>query len=110
MHAGNVLALAIFAALAAAAVVLVTYLGPFGLVLLGLLTLLICNQYTLDETAAGWGTAVFRQQMAQARSAEERAASLEARRVALAPVRFYQRCGGALVVAGLAGLAWQYWH
>lgn len=108
-RAANVAALAVLGGLAAAAVVLVTYLGPFGLVLLGLLTLLVCTQFALDETAPTWGTEVFRAGMAEGNSPEQRAALAEARRAALSPARFYRGCGAVLVVAGLAGVAWQHW-
>ena len=109
MPGNTVLAFGLFAAFAIVAAVATMYMGPFGLVLLGLLTLLICNQYVLDESAPGWGLAVFRHRMTQTGSATERAASLEARSVALAPVRLYRKAGVLLVVAGAAGLAWRYW-
>ncbi len=75
MPGNTVLAFGLFAAFAIVAAVATMYMGPFGLVLLGLLTLLICNQYVLDESAPGWGLAVFRHRMTQTGSATERAAA-----------------------------------
>ncbi len=105
----NLTACAVLCGLAALAVVLVVLLGPFGLVLLGLLTLGICTGYTLDEHAPTWSAEVFHARMTNARSPEERAASAADRQAALSPIPFYRACGAVLVTAGLAGLAWQRW-
>ena len=108
--AANLVASAVLALLAAVAVAVAILLGPFGVVVLGLFTLLVCTKYALDEHAPTWGPRVFSAQMTAAGSPEERAALLEARRAALAPARFYRRAAVLLVVAGCAGVAWQYWR
>ena len=105
----NLGAWAMLVALAGVAVVLVVVLGPFGLVLLGLLTLFVCSQFSLDEHAPTWGRSVFRARLTDALSVEQQAAVTAARRAALSPVRFYGVCGAVLLAAGLAGLAWQHW-
>ena len=107
--AANWLACAVLAGLAAVAVVLVVILGPFGLLLLGLLTTFVCTQFSLHEHAPSWGAAAMRAQIAEPGRPDARAAAAEARQAALAPVRFYQGCGVLLVVAGIGGLAWQHW-
>ena len=109
-NAVNLLALAVLAGLGAVAVVMTILLGPFGLVILGLLTLLVCSQFTLDEHAPTWGARVFAARMAAGGSPEDRAAAAEARRAALAPIRFYRWCGLFLVTVGCAGVAWGYWR
>ena len=104
----NGAAWAVLLGLAAVAVVLVVVLGPFGLVLLGLLTVFVCSQFTLDEHAPGWGRHVFQAGMDAGGPPEQRAARAAERQAALAPVRFYRWCGVVLLLAGVAGLAWQY--
>ena len=105
--AANLLACAALAGLGAMAIAVAIMLGPFGVVVLGLLTLLICTKFTLDEHGPTWGAQVFSAQMTAAGSPEERAAAAEGRRTALAPIRFYRWSGVLLLVAGCAGVAWQ---
>jgi hypothetical protein len=106
--AANIFAWAILIVLIAVAFVMVEILGPFGLVVLGLLTLFICTQYDLNDDNPSWGTHVFRARMADRGSREQRAALREEKRVSMSPLRFYRWCGVVLLVAGLAGFAWQW--
>lgn len=107
--AANAIAWAVLIALAGGAAIMVTWLGPFGLVLLGLFTLLACTAIALDQDVPTWGADVFRARMDQARSPERRAAISAERHAALASLRFYRWCGLILVIAGVAGSAWQAW-
>jgi hypothetical protein len=105
--AANAVAWAVLIGLICVSFVLVVILGPFGLILLGLLTLFVCTSFTLREDTPTWGTEVFRARMERPTSPEQRAARQEEREHALAPVRFYRWCGVVLVVAGIAGFVWQ---
>ena len=96
----NATAWGVLICLIAAAFVVVVILGPFGLIVLGLLTLFVCTSVNLREDAPTWGTEVFRSRMAKHSSPEQRAAVEEARRLSLAPLRFYRWCGIILLVAG----------
>jgi hypothetical protein len=106
----NGAAWAVLLCLVAVAFVVVVILGPFGLIVLGLLTLFVCTSMSLREDAPASGTEVFRSGMAKHMSPEQRAAVDEARRVSLAPLRFYRWCGIILLLAGVAGFAWQLLH
>jgi hypothetical protein len=106
----NVTAWAVLICLIAVAFVAVVILGPFGLIVLGLLTLFVCTSVSLREDAPTWGNGVFRSRMAKHNSPEQRAAVEEARRLSLAPLRFYRWCGIILLLAGVAGFAWQQLH
>jgi hypothetical protein len=106
--AANVFAWAILIVLIAVAFVMVQILGPFGLVVLGLLTLFVCTQYDLNDDVPSWGTHVFSARMTDRGSPEQRAALREEKRANLSPLRFYRWCGVVLLVAGLAGFAWQW--
>lgn len=106
----NATAWAVLVCLIAAAFVVVVILGPFGLIVLGLLTLFVCTSFSLREDAPTWGPEVFRARMAKHSSPEQRAAVDEARRLSLAPLRFYRWCGIILLLAGVAGFAWQQLH
>jgi len=108
--AANVVAWAVLVGLACAAVLTVAALGPFGLVLLGVLTLLICTLFELNSEVPTWGTGVFEARMGSRGSPEQRAAMREEKRAHLSPLRFYRWCGAALVLAGAVGLAWQRWR
>ena len=108
--AANLLACAVLALLGAVALAMAILLGPFGVVVLGLLTVLVCTRFTLDEHAPTWGARVFSAQMTPAGPPEQRAADAEARRIALAPARLYRRGGVVLIVAGCVGVAWQAWR
>jgi hypothetical protein len=83
------------------------FLGPFGLILLGLFTLFICTSIALRNDTPTWGTEIFKARMESPSSPEQRAAMLEEKERALAPLRFYRWCGVVLVAAGIAGFAWQ---
>jgi hypothetical protein len=83
----NGTAWAVLICLIAVAFVVVVILGPFGLIVLGLLTLFVCTSFSLREDAPTWGTEVFRSHMAKHSSPEQRAAVDEARRLSLAPLR-----------------------
>jgi hypothetical protein len=106
----NATAWAVLVCLIAAAFVVVVILGPFGLIVLGLLTLFVCTSFSLREDAPTWGPEAFRARMAKHSSPEQRAAVDEARRLSLAPLRFYRWCGIILLLAGVAGFAWQQLH
>jgi uncharacterized membrane protein YdcZ (DUF606 family) len=105
--AANFFAWIVLIGLIAVAFVMVEILGPFGLVLLGLLTLFICTQYDLNDDVPAWGTEVFRARMARRGSPEQRAALREEKRENMSPLRFYRWCGVVLLVAGVAGFVWQ---
>jgi hypothetical protein len=90
------------------AFVMVEILGPFGLIVLGLIVLFVCTQYHLNDDVPAWGTEVFRARMASRGSPEQRAAMREEKRVTMSPLRFYRYGGVALLVAGVAGFVWQY--
>lgn len=108
--AANAVAWAVVAGLAALALVLVAVLGPFGLVLLGLATLLVCTRMSLHEDTPTWSTHVLRARMDSPASPEQRAALRADRQAAHASLRFYRLCGGVLLLAGIAGFAWQQLH
>ncbi|RKK02868.1 hypothetical protein EBE87_09745 [Pseudoroseomonas wenyumeiae] len=94
----NGLGWVVILALVAAALALVRLLGFPGLLILGLLCCLICTRAELSEDVPSWGRQVFAARMARAGEAPDRAA-----------FRFYRRCGCVLLLAGLAGTAWQWW-
>ena len=106
----NGLAWLVLAGFGAAAVVLVTILGPFGLVLLGLATLLVCTMGELDESTPLWRSTVLRPPDTPLGSPEQRAAIAEQRQTISGSYRFYRRCGFGLAMAGVALLAWQHWR
>ena len=105
----NAAAWGVFALLFAAAVKIATALGFVGLIILGGATWLVCSRAALDEDAAGWGTEVFRARMGRSGSPEERAARAAERDGFQGPLRFFGRCGMALVAMGVAGFVWQRW-
>jgi hypothetical protein len=104
----NALAWAVMIALLAVAFVLVLAIGPFGLILLGLLTMFVCSSFTLRDDVPTWGTEVFKARMNDDSSPEQRAARREEKRADLSSARFYSQCGIVLIVAGAMGVAWQY--
>jgi hypothetical protein len=106
----NVFAWAILIGLIAIAIVMVEILGPFGLVVQGLITLFICTAYQLNDNVPSWGTEVFRSRMRDGGSPEQRAAMREETRLSLSPLRFYRWCGVVLLVSGIAGFAFQQWR
>jgi hypothetical protein len=105
--AANAFAWTILVGLIAVAFVLVVILGPFGLILLGLLTLFVCTSASLREDTPTWGTETFKARTARDTSPEQRAASREERARNLAPMRYYRWYGVVLTVAGIVGFAWQ---
>jgi hypothetical protein len=105
--AADVAAWVVLIGLIAVAFVMVVILGPFGLILLGLFTLFVCTSIDLGEDVPTWGTEVFKARMLSRGSPEQRAAMLEEKQQAIAPLRFYRWCGVVLTVAGIAGFAWQ---
>ena len=109
-NAANVFAWMLIFGLICAAGVMVVILGPFGLIVLGLMILFVCTQFSLDEEAAGSGTEVFRARMNRGGSLEERAARAEQRQASHAPLRFFRLYGAVLLVAGALGFAWQMWR
>ena len=106
----NAAAWAVLIGLIGASFVVVVILGPFGLILLGLVTLFICTSMDLREDTPTWGVQVFKARLERHGSAEQRAAGAAERRQALQPLRFHRWCGLVLLVAGLAGFAWQQLH
>jgi hypothetical protein len=103
----NGTAWAVLICLIAVAFVIVVVLGPFGLIVLGLLTLFVCASASLREDTPTWGTEVFRSRMAKHSSPEQRAAGAEEKRHLLAPLRLYRWCGIVLLLVGVAAFAWQ---
>lgn len=105
--AANAAAWAVIVGMACGAVLLVARLGPVGLILLGLFTLVVCTSVGLDQDTPTWGAQVFKARMTSRGSPEQRAAAHEERRASLSPLRFYRWCGIILVAVGAAGFAWQ---
>jgi hypothetical protein len=105
--AANAFAWAILIGLICVAFVLVVILGPFGLILLGLLTLFVCTSASLSEDTPTWGTGIFTARTASDNLPEQRAAKRDERDRNLAPLRYYRWYGVVLLVAGIAGFAWQ---
>ena len=85
---------------------MVVILGPFGLILLGVIVLFICTSMSLREDAPISGT-VFKARVTSPRSPEQRAAEAAEKHSFLSSLRFYRWCGIVLVVAGAAGFVWQ---
>ncbi len=105
--AANAVVWAVLIGLISVTFVMVVILGPFGLILLGLLTLFVCTSVQLREDTPTWSTEVFKAQTVSPRSSEQRAAMAEERAGAIGPLRFYRWCGVVLLVAGVAGFVWQ---
>jgi hypothetical protein len=105
--AANAVAWAVLIGLICIAFVMVVILGPFGLILLGLLTLFVCTSFALREDTPTWSTDVFKARFTSDSSPEQRAARAEERALGLAPLRFYRWCGVVLLVTGVAGFVWQ---
>lgn len=103
----NGLAWLVWIGLAALAIVIVLRIGPVGLMLLGLVTLFVCTQFTLDDRTPTWSIEVFRARMARPGSPEQRAADAAEHQASISPLRFYRACGLVLSVAGAAGFLWQ---
>jgi hypothetical protein len=104
--ATNAAAWAVLFGLIGVAIAMVAVLGPFGLILLGVLTLFVCTSIDLREDAPTWGIEVFKARLARHGLPEQRFAMLEERGRTVAPLRFYRWCGVALVAAGIAGFVW----
>lgn len=83
----------------------VALLGPFGLVLLGLLTLVACARVQMGEIIPAWATPASPPRL-DCRAAPERQADLLARRAEReAQLCFYRRSGLVLLAAGVLGTA-----
>jgi hypothetical protein len=106
----NAAAWAVLLGLIAVAFVMVVILGPFGLILLGLLTVFVCTSASLREDNPTWGPEVFKSRLGGHSSPEQRAAQAAETGQTLIPLRFYRWCGVALLVAGIASFAWQQSH
>jgi hypothetical protein len=105
--AANAVAWAVLIGLICVSFVMVVILGPFGLILFGLLTLFVCTSVALRETMPIGSVAVPEARTARERTPEQRAAMAEDRAGMDAPLRFCRWCGVVLLVAGVAGFAWQ---
>ena len=106
----NLVAWTILAGLIALALVMAAALGPFGLVLLGLMTLFVCTSVELREESPTWGVEVFRARQRGDTGPELHGAARHERRRLLGELRFYRWCGVVLLAAGAAGFAWQQWQ
>jgi hypothetical protein len=109
-EAANLFAWTVILGLICAAGLMVVILGPFGLILLGLVVLFVCSQFSLNEEAAGGGLEVLKARLDRSASPEQRAAMLEQREENAGPLRFYRWYGAALLAAGVLGFAWQVWR
>jgi hypothetical protein len=107
IKAANAFAWAVVICMAGVTFGAVVLLGPFGLILLGLLILFVCTSVDLGADTPTWSTAMFRAQIDQSSSPEQRAARLAERDHALAPWRLYRWYGAVLIVAGIAGFVLQ---
>lgn len=107
---GNGIAWVGIFALIAAGLYIVHGLGFPGVLLLGIFTTLICVRAELSEDMPTSGVGVFTASLAGTSSPEERAASQEARDRGRSSLRYYRRCGLALVAIGLLGILWQVWN
>ena len=105
--ATNTIAWAMLIGLIGIAFVTVVILGPFGLILLGLMALFVCTSVQLREDIPVTSIEVFKARTQSRTSPELRAAMAEDRQRLFAPLRFYRGCGAALLLAGIAGFAWQ---
>ncbi|MBP0494934.1 hypothetical protein [Roseomonas indoligenes] len=108
--AANTLAWGVLGLLFCASVAMVTVLGFVGLLLLGGLTTLVCVLAELNQDTPTWGIGVFKARMDSSGSPEQRAAMLADRQTLTSPIRFYRRCGLALVGLGIAGAIFQAWR
>jgi hypothetical protein len=97
-------------ALIAVAFVLVVALGPFGLILIGLLTLFVCSAARLNEDTPTWRRAIYSARIEGQIRPEEKAALVAEKQRFLAPLRFFNWCGITLLAAGVAGFVWQQLH
>ena len=103
----NALAWAVLLGLAALGFVLVTILGPFGLILLGLFTMFVATSGGLREDAPLLSPNPPRAGVNGGNSPEQRAARLAEKHAGRLSIRFWKKCGAVLVLAGILGFAWQ---
>jgi hypothetical protein len=108
--AANLLAAAVLIGLAGVAFGMVVYLGPFGLVLLGVVILFVCTSMSLRDETPIAGDAVFRARLDGPKSPEQRAALQAEKHALLSSLRLFRWCGVGLIAAGSAGFAWQLWQ
>lgn len=101
----NVIAWAILIAPIPIVMIVAMALGPFGLIILGVATLLLCTSAQLNGDTPSAGSAAGR--MARAASPEPRAAEHHDRQSRLSPLTFYRGCGAVLLAAGVAGFVWE---
>jgi hypothetical protein len=106
----NAIAWAVLVGLLPFIFVMVRILGPFALVILGVAVLFICTSLDLNDDVPNASGGVLRSRFVTQPSPEQRAATLEEKRVRLSPLGFYRWCGVALLVAGLAGFALERWQ
>ncbi len=108
--AANLFAGAVLIGLAGVAFAAVVFLGPFGLVLLGVMILFVCTSISLRDETPVAAVDVFRSRMDSPKSPEQRAAAQAEKHALLSSLRFYRWCGLGLVIAGAAGFAFQLWQ
>lgn len=104
----NAVAWAVLIGLIPIAFVMVAILGPFGLIVLGVMTLFVCTSINLYDDVPNSSPHVLKAQIAHQGSPEQRAARQEEKQVRLSPLGFYRWCGIGLLAAGVAGFAWQH--
>jgi hypothetical protein len=73
------------------------FLGPFGIVLVGLFTMFVCTSGELRENNPSIGFY---------RSPEQRAAMAEERLSSVAPHKLYRWCGIGLLFIGIIAFLW----
>ncbi len=106
---GNAIAWIALCGLALVAILVANRLGFFGLLILGVLTVLVCTLASLNDDVPTWGTEVFKARMSEGGSPEQLASARAERRAFISPFVFYRRCGIGLTVIGATGFAWQTW-
>jgi hypothetical protein len=106
----NAIAWLLIAGLIGVATVVANIFGAIGLILLGALTALICARAEMAEEAPTWGTEVFKAQITDRASPEQRAAHLSERQTRVAPLRFYGCCGLTVRAFGVVIFFWQQWR
>jgi hypothetical protein len=107
----NAVAWLLVAGLIGVAVVIAALFGAVGLILLGALTALVCVRADVAEESPTWGPDVFRAKMTEGgASPEQRAAMQSERQTRVGPLRYYRRCGMALIAIGAVIFLWQQWR
>ncbi|MDP3417045.1 hypothetical protein [Falsiroseomonas sp.] len=101
----NAAASALLVTLVGAVFLVVALLGPFGLVLLGLLTLVVCVRVQLGELAPAWATLATPPRLDRRDPPERQASVLAERAEREGQLCFYRRTGLGLLAAGILGTA-----